>query len=111
MRSKDWGINILIGLMGAILIILGMVIGFIVGITETTKIFETEFYPQIGVVYGIDTESDIVTIRTPAEFLYQFHGCDGWEMWDSCTMIMDGKNTELLSDDEIVMVCHERGLE
>lgn len=105
MQLKNWGTNILIGLMGALLIILGMVIGLMVA----TKVFKTEFYPQIGVVYDIDTESDIVTIRTPAEFLYQFHGCDGWEMWDSCTMIMNGKNTELLSDDEIVMVCHERG--
>ena len=65
---------------------------------------KTELYPITTVVYNLDRENDLVTVKDANGNLWQFEGCEDWEINDICSMLMDDCGTTTIYDDEIVMV-------
>ena len=66
--------------------------------TETEK--ENRTYPETLKVVNI--ENDIVTLENSTGYTFQFEGAEDWMIGDFCSCIMDSKNTDLISDDEIL---------
>lgn len=65
---------------------------------------ETNLYPTTAVVYELDRENDLVTVEDVNGNLWQFEGCEDWDINDICSMLMDDCGTASIYDDEIVMV-------
>ncbi len=65
---------------------------------------KTELYPIATIVYKLDRENDLVTVKDANGNLWQFEGCEDWEINDICSMLMDDCGTTSIYDDEIVMV-------
>lgn len=65
---------------------------------------ETNLYPTTAVVYELDRENDLVTVEDANGNLWQFEGCEDWDINDICSMLMDDCGTTSIYDDEIVMV-------
>lgn len=59
-------------------------------------------YPLAAVVVECDDRNDLVTVEDAAGNLWQFYGVEDWHPGDIAAMIMDGKNTPIIYDDEIV---------
>ena len=65
---------------------------------------EVNLYPTTTVVYKLDRENDLVTVKDANGNLWQFEGCEDWEINDICSMLMNDYGTTSIYDDEIVMV-------
>lgn len=65
---------------------------------------KTELYPITTIVYELDRENDLVTVKDANGNLWQFEGCEDWEINDICSMLMNDCGTASIYDDEIVMV-------
>lgn len=65
---------------------------------------EANLYPTTAVVYELDRENDLVTVEDANGNLWQFEGCEDWDINDICSMLMDDCGTASIYDDEIVMV-------
>ena len=65
---------------------------------------EINLYPTTAVVYELDRENDLVTVEDANGNLWQFEGCEDWDINDICSMLMDDCGTASIYDDEIVMV-------
>lgn len=65
---------------------------------------ETNLYPTTAVVYELDRENDLVTVKDANGNLWQFEGCEDWDINDICSMLMDDCVTTSIYDDEIVMI-------
>lgn len=65
---------------------------------------KTELYSITTVVYELDRENDLVTVKDANGNLWQFESCEDWEINDICSMLMNDCGTTLIYDDEIVMV-------
>lgn len=65
-----------------------------------------ELYPSIGRIAGINRTTDIVTVQV-GSYLYEFSGCEDWDIGDFCSLIMNSNGTKIIYDDEIVRVYYE----
>ena len=65
---------------------------------------KTEFYPTTAVIYDLDRENDLVTVEDANGNLWQFEGCEDWDINDICSILMDDCGTTSIYDDKIVMV-------
>ena len=63
-----------------------------------------DFYPTSAVVESVDYSTDTVIVRDNAGFLWGFLGCEDYQVNDEVAMIMDGKRTDMVFDDTIVIV-------
>lgn len=63
-----------------------------------------DWYPLAAVVIDCNRRDDIVTAEDAAGNLWQFYGVEDWHPGDIAAMIMDGKSTPLIFDDEIIKV-------
>lgn len=59
-------------------------------------------YPSVSVVCALDTENDIVTVQDTNGNLWQFLGCEDWELGDVVGMIMADSGTAEVWDDVIM---------
>lgn len=64
----------------------------------------TGLYPSAGRVVEINEDFDLVTVQDANGFLWGFYGAFDYEIGDNVAMIMNGMGTELVFDDEVVMV-------
>lgn len=78
-------------------------VAYVVACEPTTN-SETNLYPMTAVVYELDRENDLVTVEDANGNLWQFEGCEDWDINDICSMLMDDCGTASIYDDEIVMV-------
>lgn len=61
-------------------------------------------YPMTAVITSVDTETDIVTMETATGHIYEFYGCEDYEVSDLVSCIMNDNRTENVSDDIIIDV-------
>ena len=59
-------------------------------------------YPETGIITNVDAATDTVEVSTLAGEVFAFTGVEDWETGDLCSMLMDSKGTEEVTDDEIV---------
>lgn len=59
-------------------------------------------YPETAVVREVDYATDTVTVECGNGNLFSFYGTDDWEEGDICSMLMNDKGTENITDDEIL---------
>ena len=59
-------------------------------------------YPETGIITNVDAATDIVEVSTLSGEVFAFYGVEDWETGDFCSMLMDGKGTETITDDEVV---------
>lgn len=80
-----------------VLIMVGMVIAAAAfsGRIETDRV-----YPLAATV--TEVTDDVVTVTDYSGNTWEFAGADGWSVGDVCAMVMDGKGTESITDDEII---------
>ncbi len=68
-------------------------------------------YPETGIITNVDAATDTVEVSTLAGEVYSFAGVEDWETGDICSMLMDGKGTDEVADDEIVRALYCGNLE
>ena len=66
-----------------------------------------ELYAMSARVVELDPERDIVTVENTQGFLWEFYGCEDWEIGDACACVMNDRGTERIFDDKIVSVRYE----
>ena len=60
-------------------------------------------YPRTTEVVEIDREEDVVTCEDFCGRLWQFEGCEDWQVGDVCSLLMFTNGTEIVFDDVIVL--------
>lgn len=63
-----------------------------------------DLYPTAGTVVEVNREEDTVTVMDAAGNLWTFAQADDWQVGDLAALLMDGHNTENITDDEIISV-------
>ena len=63
-----------------------------------------ESYPLTTVVVSVDYDHDEVVCLDFNQNEWIFEGCEDWEVFDICSMIMDDNDTDLIYDDAIICV-------
>ena len=66
-----------------------------------TKPATCEYYALTTCVVEIDRDSDIVTCEDSNGNLWEFYGCEDWEIGDCASLLMDNQGTESIYDDSI----------
>lgn len=80
----------------------GFAVFMAIGIS--TVIIANGFHPETAKVKETNENSDIVTVETATGNLFEFYGCEDWEIGDLCSMIMWSKFTPKVEDDVIFKV-------
>ena len=88
----------LIGVIAAMILIFAC--GAAYGKAEATN----NLYPISGEIVSLDYTADIVTVEQANGNLWNFTGCDDWQLNDTCNMIMNTNGTANIYDDHIVSV-------
>ena len=99
-----------------ILAFLGIVLAISMVISTSTFARETTTYPETGIITSIDFADDYssclleITVANGNIFSYYSEDCDWWYN-DIVSMIMDDKGTDIVYDDEILMIQYSGRLE
>ena len=96
--------NITLAIIAILLIALALTPVVYVAVYTHNTNRETNLYPTTTVVYELDQENDLVTVEDANGNLWQFEGCEDWDVNDICSILMDDCGTTSIYDDEIVMV-------
>ena len=94
-NTKPFTISILI----CVLLIMCWIILFIVP--------HNNLYAKSGIIVEMDYVRDTVTIVDSQGFLWDFSGCEDWEIGDRCACVMDDAGTARIFDDKIISVRYE----
>ena len=79
-------------------------IALILILTAITVTACADLYPATAKVIEINYAEDLVTVETFNGFLFSFEGCEDWAEGDCASLIMEDNKTDLVYDDEIIMV-------
>ena len=71
-------------------------------LTVLCGVARAEMYPLTGVIVSLDYDADVVEVEDFNGNRWAFEGCEDWELYDVCSMIMEDNNTTSIYDDEIV---------
>lgn len=69
---------------------------------------EVQFYAKSAYVVNLDYNSDIVTISDSMGNLWEFIGCEDWQIGDHCACLMNKQLTKIVFDDKIISVRYEK---
>lgn len=61
-------------------------------------------YPETAIIAEVNRSEDKVTAEDFNGNQWEFYGAEDWMVGDICSMIMDGKGTDSIYDDEIIAV-------
>lgn len=75
----------------------------------TNAIAET--YPMTTVVVSLDYDVDTVIVEDFNGNLWEIEGCEDWQLFDICSMIMDDNNTSIIYDDTIITYRYDGWIE
>ena len=59
-----------------------------------------DLYPKTAIITDINEKTDIVQVYD-GYYIWSFKGVEDWQMYDTVSMIMDGKCTKSVTDDTI----------
>ena len=60
-----------------------------------------DLYPKTAIITSINEKTDTVQVYD-GYYTWSFKGVEDWQMYDTVSMIMDGKCTKSVDDDTIV---------
>lgn len=87
---------------------LGVFCGFPFGITIEDNFIDENLYLLSAEVTSIEPYGQLIVVCDSKGNEFAFHdNIDMWQVGDKCMLLMDNKNTETVSDDEIVKTQHE----
>jgi hypothetical protein len=107
-QSDSYYLLATINMVAVIFIIPLLFVIFMWGITTIAKT-ETDIYPLLTIVTEVDGDKDLVTVEDNNGFIWQFEGVDDWKEGDLCNCLMNGRGTEEIFDDEIIITRYESG--
>lgn len=61
-------------------------------------------YPKTTQVVEIDKAHDIIILEDYNGFLWEWGGCEDWQIGDIASLIMEDNGTPIIYDDEIVSI-------
>ena len=61
-----------------------------------------EDYAMVAKVVNVDYSADLVDVVDANGNIWQFDGCEDWEVNDLCACLMDDNGTEIIYDDMII---------
>ena len=64
------------------------------------------YYANTAVVTEVDKANNLVTVEDCNGNVWQFTETEDWEFADTCSMLMDSKGTQDITDDEIIQVTY-----
>lgn len=64
----------------------------------------TNVYPMTAAVTALDYKNDLVTFEDANGFLWNFAGCEDWNMGDVVSLLINDSGTEKIFDDMILTV-------
>ena len=110
MKAKDF----IYGAVHGIIFILCGIFGFIILFTVKTDVKNkldkninlTEIYSLTTIVTVVDTENDVVKCQDYNGNVWEFTGCDDWQVEDIASLILYNNNTDDITDDEILSVTY-----
>ena len=110
MKIKDFAIGAVHGVIFIICGILGFVMLFTVKTDVKNKIDKninlTEIYSLATVVTAVDAENDVVECQDYNGNVWEFTGCDDWQVEDIASLILHNNNTDDITDDKILSVTY-----
>ena len=65
-------------------------------------------YANLTTVVELDRDADVVTCEDYNGNLWEFYGCEDWEIGDHCNLVMFDCGTAEVADDVIVRATYER---
>ena len=92
-------------------LILSFALGIIFGTITVDAIYretatKTHYYANTAVVTEVDKANNLVTVEDCNGNVWQFTETEDWEFADTCSMLMDDKETQSVTDDEIIQVTY-----
>jgi len=60
-----------------------------------------DLYPKTVIITSINEKTNTVQVYD-GHYTWSFKGVEDWQMYDTVSMIMDGKGTKSVDDDKIV---------
>lgn len=107
MKTKDFIYGMVHGVIFIICGILGFVMLFTVKTDVKNKLDKninlTEIYSLATVVTAVDAENDVVECQDYNGNVWEFTGCDDWQVEDVASLIVFNNKTDDITDDEIIM--------
>ena len=76
--------------------------------SETVYLTNGTYYALTTVVVEVDRDNDTVTCEDYNGHLWEFYGCEDWEIGDLCNLVMFDCGTAEVTDDVIVRATYER---
>lgn len=91
--------------------IIGFVAVFVASNLFSTAIIHVaksnpHYYANTAVVTEVDKANNLVTVEDCNGNVWQFTETEDWEFADTCSMLMDDKETQSVTDDEIIQVTY-----
>lgn len=80
-----------------VLLLAGFLIGQASGSSRTKRC-----YALTTQVIAVDRPSDLVYAQDFNGMIWSFYGTEDWEIGDCCSLLMDGMDTALIYDDQIL---------
>lgn len=68
------------------------------------------YYPTTAVVVKVNRKTDTVTVKDAVGRMWEFYGCEDWQVGDVASLLMYDRGTKRVKDDKIVMA-HYSGFE
>lgn len=88
------------------------VVAFVLNVGNAKKAIKySNQYPMAAVVTNVSTATDKVTVQDFNGNLWQFNGCEDYEIDDLVACIVDGKGTAEIKDDVIISARYSGALE
>lgn len=88
----------------SLLVLILMIMLCVVAFADKGEPCLENLYPMTAVVFDLDRENDIVICETCSGMLWEFEGCEDWDIDDIVSLLMYDNETPLVYDDEIIMV-------
>ena len=61
-----------------------------------------EVYPLTSMVISLDYDTDVMTVLDFSGNEWEIEGCEDWELFDLCAMVMEDNDTNEVYDDIII---------
>ena len=69
----------------------------------TDYVKKENLYTRVAIVGNLDHDRDVVSCIDTTGEIWEFDWIDDWEVGDVCILVIDGKGTKTLKDDEIIL--------
>ena len=86
----------------AIIVLVVVLVSTLCGVLMNQLLNPANIYALTTKVVELDRENDIVVCEDFNGNLWEFYGCEDWQIDDVASLLMDDNGTSTIYDDEIV---------